>query len=248
MDKSYLKLGISFLAGGLVGGAITWLATKSHYKKIADQEIEEARAWYKKKLAETEVTPEEFEEATGMTSDELIEKRRLAKKNRNKPDIIDYTTYYKNDGKRPSVETSLAELEHPKDSDEEDYDPQDDGKEIEDPGDYDPEAEDHEEENYRAGLRMMEEGRENDKRDPHCIEEEAFYAEDNRFAQESIFYYTVNDTLIDAKDEPMENRELYVGNTLDSPEWDDSGIMYVRNPRLRIDYEVTRVDAEFIRD
>lgn len=244
MDKSYLKLGISFLAGGVVGSAITWVITKTYYKKIADKEIEETKNWYQKKLEETEISPEEFEEATGMTSDELTEKRRLAKKNRNKPDIVDYTTFYNTDGKkRPSVETSLAEMEHPKDSDE---DEEPEGTLVEDEfSEPDAEADDHSEENRRAGELMMAEDKADEGRDPYTIEEAMFYSDSNRNGQETLFYYTENDCLVNEHDEIVENRELIIGNTLEEPDWDESGVMYVRNPRLKCDYEVTRVEAEF---
>lgn len=247
MKNNVVKSTIIFLVGATIGGVGTWLATKTYYKKIADQEIAEAKEWYQNKIKETEITPEEFEEATGLSADDLVEKRKLARKNRTKPDIMDYTTFYNSDEKkRPPVETSLAEMEHPKDSDEEDYDPQDDSKLVEDEfSEPDPEADDHDDENRRAGERMMEEDRATENRDPYVIDEGEFYAEDNRNSHESVFYYTDNDCLVDEHDEILENRELIVGNTLDDPEWDESGVMYVRNSRLRADYEITRVEAEF---
>ena len=251
-NKELLKDSLIFLVGAAIGGVGTWLATKTYYKKFAEKEIEESREWYKNRIKEHEVTPEEFEEATGVSTDELKdelrEKRALARKNRNKPDIVDYTTFYKPDGKRPSVETSLAEMEHPKDSDEDEMYGED-GKLVDDEfSEPDPIADDHEEENYLAGKRMYEEDKRNAKRDPYIIEEAEFYSDQNRNSQVSVFYYTENDCLVDEKDEYMENRELVIGNALDDGEFDESGVMYVRNPRTRTDYEITRVESAWIRE
>lgn len=257
-NKELLKDSIIFVAGGLVGGAITWFATKTYYKKFAEKEVAESKEWYRNEIKKCEVTPEEFEEATGLEVDELKdalkEKREMARKNRNKPDIIDYTAFYTGDEKKKhKVETSLANTDHPRDSDEEDFHSEEDEMYGEDDGlvdnefsEPDPLADDHEEENNAAGARMYAEDKANESRDPYIIEELEFYSENNRNSQESLFYYTENDVLVDTAEDPVENRELVIGDSLDHPEWDDTGVMYVRNPRTRTDYEITRVESEFI--
>ena len=250
LDNKIVRESLIFLAGATIGGVGTWLIAKTHYKKFADKEIAEVKEHYQKKLDEVVLEETTFEEATGLSTEDyneqLVERKKLAKKAHNKPQMTDYTKFYKDDGTRPTVETSLAEMEHPRDSDEEDYDPDNDSKLVEEEfSEPDPEADDHEEENIAAGQRMMEQDEMESTRDPYIIAEEIFYADDNRNGQESLFYYTENDTLVAANDEVVENRELIVGNWLANPEWDESGIMYIRNPRLRVDYEVTRVEAEF---
>lgn len=240
-NKTLIKDIVIFLAGATIGGVGTWLVTKTHYKNFADKEIADVKEYYRKKIHDELLTEEGFEEATGESvedyKDEIEAKREMAKKNHNKPSIVDYTKFYNHDQEKPTVESSLAEMEHPKDSDEDEMYAEDDS-----------EADDHEEENYIAGERMNKEDEDNSSRDPLVISEDIFYAEDNRFSQESLFYYTENDTLVDEHDTVVENRELIVGNWLSDPIWDDSGVMYVRNPRLQIDYEITKVDAAFSLD
>ena len=251
LDNKIVRESLIFLAGATIGGVGTWLIAKTHYKKFADKEIAEVKEHYQKKLDEVALEEASFEEATGLTTEDyneqLIERKKLAKKAHNKPQMTDYTKFYKDDGTKPTVESTLAEMEHPRDSDEEDYDPQDDSKLVEEEfSEPDPEADDHEEENIAAGERMMEQDAAMESnRDPFVIAEEIFYADDNRNGQESLFYYTENDTLANANDEVVENRELIVGDWLENPEWDESGVMYIRNPTLHVDYEVTRVEAEF---
>lgn len=254
-NKTLIKDIVIFLAGATIGGVGTWLVTKTHYKNFADQEIAEVKDYYRKKIHDELLTEEGFEEATGESveeyKDEIEAKREMAKKNRNKPNIVDYTKFYNHDQEKPTIESSLAEMEHPKDSDEDELYAEDNLEAVSEEEEFsepDSEADDHEEENYIAGERMNKEDEENSSRDPLVISEDIFYAEDNRFSQESLFYYTENDTLVDENDTVVENRELIVGNWLSDPIWDDSGVMYVRNPRLQIDYEITKVDAAFSLD
>ena len=255
-NKQIIRDALIFLAGAGLGGVGTWLVAKTKYKKFADQEIAEVKEYYDKKYKETVFTPEEVEEMKEASGEEpkdaeeaYRQARDKAKKNLNKKEIVDYASFYKSDENgKPPIETSLAELEHPRDSDEDEDDPEE-GKLVEDEfSEPDPEADDHEEENYIAGERMNEEDKRESNRDPYPIGEDTFYAEDNRNGQESLFYYTENDVLVDSQDQVVENRELVIGRVLTEPYWDDSGIIYVRNPRLRTDYEITRVEAAWDED
>lgn len=257
MNKTIVKELLVFLVGASIGGVGTWLVTKSHYKNFADSEIAEMKEHYQKKLAEElEKAKAEYlapgeeiiddEEEAEELKKILAEKKALAKKNHDKPNIVDYTRYYVNDGEKPSVETSLAEMEHPKDSDEDDGSSDEEENLVEDEfSEPDPEVDDHEEENYRAGIEMMEEDKRNSDKEPFIFSEEEFYSDMNRHSTESLFYYEGNDILLNERDEPVENREWYVGNCLEEDGWDESGVMYVRNNKYKIDYEITLVKANY---
>lgn len=84
---------VSFAVGAAIGSAVTWKLVKSKYEQIAQEEIDDVRVYYKKKLEafeedETEELPQNNDTTpTGYT-----------KLTNDKPDIMEYAAIIKNLG------------------------------------------------------------------------------------------------------------------------------------------------------
>ncbi len=81
-------------------------------------------------------------------------------------------------------------------------------------------------------------------REPHIISKDSFRDDETELQQKvSITYYDGDDTLVDERDVPMRDLAPTVGEDF----WEhfgelseDAEVLYIRNRRLQIDFEITR--------
>jgi hypothetical protein len=86
-------------------------------------------------------------------------------------------------------------------------------------------------------------------REPHIISKDSFFEDERELQQKvSVTYYDGDDTLVDERDVPMRELAPTVGEDF----WqhfgelsEDSEILYIRNRRLQIDFEITRDERSY---
>ena len=75
------------------------------------------------------------------------------------------------------------------------------------------------------------------------------YNENNlHYEKSSLTYYDVDDTLVDENEEPITDPDYVVGLdalTRFGDGSDDDDIVYIRNEKLAVDYEIVRVDKSY---
>lgn len=83
--------------------------------------------------------------------------------------------------------------------------------------------------------------------DPYVISAEDYHETNLNHEKSSITYFNVDDTLVDESEEPIVDPESIIGDALmhfgESEE--DPDIVYVRNEKLGIDYEVIRTEKSY---
>lgn len=90
--------------------------------------------------------------------------------------------------------------------------------------------------------------REVDETKPHVITEDEYMANDNSYDQISLTYYQGDKVLTDTRDEPIPDIDAAVGeaNMLGFDQLsEDEHILYVRNNRLKVDFEVQRSTGKY---
>lgn len=86
---------------------------------------------------------------------------------------------------------------------------------------------------------------------PYVITHDEFYAAELNYDTHSLVYYEVDDTLTDEHDKPFEETDLWVGDdnlVRFGHGSKDSNIVFVRNERLEIDYEITRSTGSYLEE
>jgi hypothetical protein len=86
-----------------------------------------------------------------------------------------------------------------------------------------------------------------DPNEPHDISEEVYYEGDDSYRQRQIKWYAADGVLTNIQDEPLEEAQTVVGDTLELFEEMDpeDNVLYVRNPKLMMDFEVIRIHGSF---
>lgn len=94
------------------------------------------------------------------------------------------------------------------------------------------------EEAWRASLRPG---------DPYIISEEEFLTSEKDYNQTTMTYYSGDNVLTDAKDEPIDLVDMVVGegNIRFGYGSNDPRTVYIRNDRLEQDFEVTQSDGKY---
>lgn len=86
-------------------------------------------------------------------------------------------------------------------------------------------------------------------REPHIISRDSFIEDETELQQKvSITYYAGDDTLVDERDVPIRDLAPTVGEEF----WqhfgelsEDAEVLYIRNRRLQIDFEITRDERSY---
>lgn len=81
------------------------------------------------------------------------------------------------------------------------------------------------------------------KKEPYCISVEQYSDEMDHFDKLTIYFYQKDNTLIDENEEIIVDVESVIGETLKDfgNLSDDPDVVYVRNEKIAIDYEVIRL-------
>lgn len=217
--KKYIIISAVFMSGCAIGATAGVLATRKHYSDLANKEIAEACAYYRKeepfKVCYNVV---DYPNAPDHDVDiGYIEEEEQAT-------YVKAATRYHSSYTKPSLETlttSLAEAEYPEDDDSEDQDAV-----IDDP---------HIQEVFGSLERP----------EPYVIDENEFAYDADGYERCTVTYYAGDHTLCDT-DESIMGIEATIG--YDAIEAFADGAVrtvYVRNNRLGIDYEIEWSDQSY---
>ena len=83
---------------------------------------------------------------------------------------------------------------------------------------------------------------------PYIIHQDEWHLKESEYNQTAITYYAEDDILADEDDSILENRDELVGEenlTKFGHGTDDFNILYIRNTRLELEYEVSRVPRSY---
>lgn len=201
--------------------AISIFSVRKHYKnkyeKISQDEISEMRAYYQERLRKAE-------EALTIAEKQSEDIELYLAKSANRM-IKEARTNYANVIADSDYSTDPAESEHPED---------------------DIPVLSEEEERDLAGERITKEDSEErgyDCKEIHISE----FGESTTFATETLTYYIYDDILVDEQEMIIDRPEDLVGGVLLESGFTQDGRenIYVRNYRLRTDYEIVKAFASY---
>lgn len=229
-----IKLIVACAAGAAGGFALGFVCAKRKYEDAANREVEEIRDFYFNALKEekseevsggdvtVKVDPVHFGYAPG-AEESRTASEALSHKNREKPDITNYTRY--------SREEEAAEAESPSDEDM----PTDE----EEVADLEPED--------KVNSKIFEWQRQRKlKEAPKLITSEEF-EEDNLFDKETLYFYAEDGVLTTDDDEIVDDPDGLVGYALTKYGFNtnDERVIYVRNSKIDTDFEIQKVDSRY---
>lgn len=91
-----------------------------------------------------------------------------------------------------------------------------------------------------------------DTTEPHVISIEDFSQNDNGWEQETLTWYAGDNTLADARDEPVSDMRLTIGEGSNLELFGfiskDKNVVHIRNPHLETDFEILRSDGTYARE
>jgi hypothetical protein len=85
---------------------------------------------------------------------------------------------------------------------------------------------------------------------PYIVSDDEFMANDVDHHQASLTYFEGDETLVDEKEEPIEDIDKYVGekNLRFGYRSNDRNIVYIRNEKLRMDFEISRSQGQYVEE
>ena len=241
---------IFFMSGVAAGGVSTFLAVKGYFEAKADAEVASVKAAYDKHMEEIEAPlssidgdiqgPEVINDAEPGIE---VSKSSIVYQLNNKPPLTDYSKYFKGkeseeiklreisrDPSEDMIEQELAEAEGPEDdepmTDEEDQAEQDN---------YD---------TYKLNEDHKKAIAEN--KPPYVIELSDFELTCVHFPKITLHYY-IQDDLVITDDDEVINVPDVLGDCLESSGFteNEDDILYVRNEKLGVDYEIEKLWSQF---
>ena len=237
--NSSLKGVIIFVTGAITGAGATYYFLKKIFEDRADEEIESVKKAYTERL-------NSFEEHKFSIDGELkgpkeIDTKEKVKELNNKPDLLDYTKFFKSNGVKLSESSEL--MRDAKKDAIEDGLSEEELAEMEHPEDDEPDIDELDEQLNGAHKRAME-----DNKPPFEIPAEDYALTCDNYEKMSLLYYIPDDTLANEAEEIVD-KELFVGSLIEDSGFDynDQDVMYVRNDKLMCDIEVTKLYEQFDR-
>jgi hypothetical protein len=233
---------LSASAGGYGGYRIAQKRLRAHYEEIADREIREARDHYARVYEKT------------LSPEELLEKLHNEKLEAGEgvPDEIkDVLTEY------GSARMGIDNVERPAETEEElvierelDVEKDSEGN-LQVVGSRRIYPGQNEKQNIFAGTQPVEGDALNDpellmNRDetrPYVITHDEYYEGEKDYEQTDLTFYEGDGVLADLRDVPIPDEDNIVGsdNLLKFGAWsNDENIVYVRNDKIEVDFEITR--------
>lgn len=211
-----------FTVGMGVGGAVTYLFIKEEFKQMAEEEIESMHDYYQERINDVKNRRGKVSEKPPLET--LVEDSKKV-----------MSIYKKYDKMFREAEEDCDE------EDDEDYEEDDiDEEELTAAPTDDPP-----EEPYYDNLDKF---KKIDKyNNPYIISLDEFN-EDMEYDKISLGYYQIDDILVDEGEEVITDVSYVVGDealTSFGVMSDDRDIVYIRNERLAIDYEIVRMNKSY---
>lgn len=255
-----LKGLIIFVSGACIGAGSMYLGVKKYFELKADIEIDEMKALYEDKLSEVEDLKSSLEgdlegpkelpsDAPGYDRSKPLTHKEIIEKMNNKPDLEDYTKYFKAkgekiDGVSETLRDAKEEAEKSALSDEEMKKREEMYAEAEGPEDDEPytdEEDDLQTRDYENATR--------DAKDPYEIDPSDYELTCGDYEKISVKYYVSDDIVADEEDDEVDNYRLLIGDVIESSGFDedDRDILFVRNDKLLCDFEIAKTYEKYIK-
>lgn len=236
-----------FLTGALVGGLATWAGVKKYYETKADLEVDSVKEAYADKLAEIEDAKStlngELEGPKEIDISKTKSHSSIADTLNNKPDLKDYTKFFKASGEKLSgvsetlrdakedadkdglTEDELAEMECP--PDDEPYSDEEDENET-------LEFEDHQLNGAKKKAIAEDIG-------PYTIDTSDYELTCAQYEKMELTYHHYDGELTDEDNEEVD-RYAFIGDLISETGFDDNedDFLYVRNDKLQTDFKIVK--------
>lgn len=258
--NSSLKSVIIFVSGAAVGASSMYFGLKKYFEVKADLEIEEVRRVYDDKINEIEGVKSslegeiegESEIDDGKDSDKKpLSHKEIIEKLNNKPDLTDYTKYFKEKGDvLPGVNETLRDAKEAADKEgltEEEL------AEREGPQDDEPYSDEEDrDETLRYEDHVLngasKDAIENDK-EPYEIDPSDFALTCDSYDKISLTWYHFDQVLVNEEEELVDGA-LLVGHVIEQTGFDqnEDDVLYIRNDKIMTDFEITKVYEQYGRE
>lgn len=225
MDKRMLvNTLVSAIGGALVGGGITYLTVKKTIEARAQRDIDDVKQAYADKFEGKRVVADRIPTSTDGTRENPA--NRISDEERRQVNEFVKNLGYQltDDNQAPPPEESVSIYER-------ENEPPKGVKEVESKllVDYD-----------EVGRRT--------KHLPYLISHLDFHETETEWSKISLAYYEDDDTLAGDDDRPIDNIEGLIGEihlNFFGLRSDDKNIVYVRNPQISSDFEITRNSGSY---
>lgn len=211
--NNMIKYTLVFAAGVGVGAGTTYLYIKDKFEKIANEEIASVRDNAARERIINVVTPSIRE---GNVNEDIKRRINLVDMHR------EISRKYGGDSIPDNAAVDPAELEYPRE----------------------------EEEEYHDSERKTMNANKSDYPDPYIISLEEFTEGEEHYDKVTLYFYDVDEALAEEDETLIDDPEAIVGaNNLtafgDMSDGDPDTI-YVRNERFAIDYEIIRLPKSYV--
>lgn len=231
---------IIFMSGAAVGGLSTYLSVKKYFELKADLEIASVKEAFERRLEDAEDNKSSIDGE--LEGPKEIELKETINRLNNKPDLTDYTKYFKEKGETSSLdlkevirdakeEIDAAELEHPED--DEPYSDEEDREETLNYIDH---------ELNGASREAIAEGK-----DPYEIDPSDYELTCSNYEKQSLIWYQFDEILTDDDEQEVLDVSRLVGDVLETSGFTDNDVdcLYVRNDKIMVDFEITKLYEAF---
>lgn len=244
--KQGIKEAIIFVSGLGLGAAGMYIGLKKTFELKADIEIAEVKACYEDKLSEIEDNASSIDGE--LTGPETIVKEKVKALN-NKPDITDYTQYFKKRGERL---TGVSEtLRDAKEAADKEGLSEEEMAEREHPEDDEPYTEEEDRNQTIEYVDHQLNGASRDAiaedRPPYEIEPSDYELTCANYEKQSLIWYHFDQVLSDEDENEVSDYHRLIGNILEETGFtdNDDDCLYVRNDKIMVDFEITKIYEAF---
>lgn len=229
------------LAGSIFGSLVTMYVKGKEFDKRLTEETEAIKAFYEFQLTELKDIPESADPEDILedkyaetpivekTEQEIIASERMANEARTA-----YAGYFKSEEKSDPVKAAIENAEVKGSIKKSIFDGLEPITQEEDEFDLEREEE----------LRAERPGH------PFVLEHDEFFNNDPEHSQNSLTYFEGDDVLVDERDNPIADVAGMIGH--DTLRFGygsrDRNIVYIRNPRREVDFEITRSPGSFAKE
>ncbi len=213
-----IKYILTLLGGIAIGAAAGVLGGKKYfenkYQKRYEDDVERLEQYYKMSDEYRRIPhDEESSVQKKLTTEERAEVKKEVKEQLTDQHNVNYSAMYQN-------LKDLAESEHPRDD---------------------------EDENYVDEMAMFEQHQQDlsEHKEPRIISEEAWSDLPANIDKAVLYYYMYDETLCDENDQPIEDPERLIGDALDRYGFCDSDekVIFVMNYELSTCYEIQKFET-----
>lgn len=222
---------ISAIGGAVIGGGVTYLVVKKHYKQLADTEIEDVKRHYaliRKDRNTIDIlgnsTKDVEQGVDGEAPDATPEQYAKAK---NLISRLGYEQPKEETVASAPVTNSIFDRAVPADMV---------GPQLTGPNGVPINPDEHDSD---PNDPMM--GYERISGQPYIISLDEFFNTEEEWEKSTLSFYEGDDTLIDERESIVDDRERYIGErhlSMFGVLSDDKKIVYVRNPQISTDFEI----------